>query len=229
MGILQEEFKGKDSRKELADGWFVLALFTTTADSPDIETLVLAHIALQYYTPFRPTLVLLEHFPDTAVATKGELLRLLKGESQASGACVKLKLETKGGFPDVPALRTSLELCQSLAALAPEERWSCRVLELSKSRVPSLLPPACVKVVPRSRLHELWSPDEHLDRDHALHLFLGHNLPGHAERPMAHDADNDEEQWAELFQEDEDMNAALGEAFADPESVSSGSAQTSST
>ena len=179
LSILRNEYNNKVTRKTLADGWCVLAIYSRSSETS--WDLLFAHIALQYFSPFRPTVALLQHHPDSFAMSSAEVIGSLRGESQVTAFTLKLQLENRKGYSDLPALRTLVELC---AGLSPERTWWCRVLRLSDRQAPGLLLPGCVRVLlEQSGEQELWNPANMPDEpDDVLGILLGqHVLDQHPE------------------------------------------------
>eukprot|EP00971_Amphidinium_carterae_P252477 5012224-Amphidinium_carterae.7 len=157
--ILRTESRNKLARQDLADGHLGLAFFSEADAGRDC---VFAHIALQYFKPFRPTFALLSHYPDDCATNHCAVHELLCAGHGAFS--LKLRLEERTQHTDLPCLRTLVELCSDLAS---RTQWSCCLFRLSDHDSPCALPPAAIRVRVHGSIHQLWSC-EHEDVDEAF-------------------------------------------------------------
>ena len=185
--ILKDLCRNKEEQQLISDGYMVIALFTDVP-ATGMARIVFGHIALHYFSPFRPTLVGLRHLPSDEVENEDQLLEvLLSQDPRVDSISLTICLEDRDEDTDLVQVRSLLEWASVLdLALC----WQCRVLYLSDRCQPAILPPGSVRALFKGGPQTLWQPGEERARDALLHLLL------HDGQRLAHnnaEPENDEE------------------------------------
>ena len=145
--FLKDKLRSEDDQAKLSSGHVVL-LFSQT--DPDIDgqwCICIAQVALQYYKPWRPTLLLLDP-ADSAERLK--LLTVLHDRNEPPGFFVDLKAKKQDNKLQFATPH------DMVAALNPSLPFDVAIMVLSQQLSPYVQPPGHVRARMLHRLEQVW-------------------------------------------------------------------------